>query len=477
MNKPTCILQSGIFTRSGYGDWALTIAKSLLRYDKFDLKIVPTAWGSCSKKNLEPDINDPETQELLKHILNQPLTKQPEVFIQMTIPNEFQTPAKFNIGMTAFIEATVPKPEWIEGLNRMNLNIVLSKFNKDVAMAVNYSKKLPNGTSEDLKVKSPMEILFWGANTSVYYKTPIKDISLEESMKTIPESFAFLFVGQWTSGNMKADRKGIGYLIKTFLETFANVDNPPCLILKTSGAQICVMDKYDCINKINDVTNMVKSEKPNAKLPNVYLLHGELNDNEMNALFNHEKVKIHVSFTSGEGFGHPLLLATLSGKPLLVSNWSGHLDFLNPNYANLLDGKLIPMPDEAINEWFVKESQRFEVDYEKAGRVMKDYFQNYSKKILENAEKLRIENVEKFSIQSMDKVFHAMLDKYIPVFAIEETIKLPTLKRLKLPQIPAEGFRTQENLPSITVPTTITSVSNPPTQEEIKQMPTSEIKQ
>lgn len=435
-NKPVCVLQAPLFTRSGYGDWAETIARSLLRSKKYDLKLAPTVWGACSKKDLGNASTDPELQELIGRILQGPLQKQPEIFIQMTIPNEFAAPAKYNIGMTAFIETTCPKPEWIEGLNRMNLNLVLSTFNKDVATNTTYNKKLPNGITEELKVKSPLEVLFWGANTSLYNKTNEKVATLEETMKNIPEEFCFLFVGQWTAGNMRADRKGIGFLIKTFLETFANTSNPPALVLKTSGAQICVMDRYECISKINDVTNMVKGAlPPNSKLPNVYLLHGELEDNEMNALYNHEKVKVHVSFTHGEGFGHPLLLSTLSGKPLLAPRWSGHLDFLNPKICKFFEGSLAPIPDEAINDWFVKDAQWFDVDYVAAGQKMKYYFVNYNEKILGDAELLRAENAEKFSLAAMDKEFHAILDKYVPQFAVEQQIILPRLKKLNLPKL------------------------------------------
>lgn len=434
MSKPICVFQSPIWTRSGYGDWALSIGKSLLRYDKFDVYIAPTVWGACSKKNLDSEINDPEGKALLEKILKGPLPKQPELFIQMTIPNEFAAPAKYNIGMTAGIETTVPRAEWLEGLNRMNVNFVLSQHVKDVFAQANYTKNLPNGAKEELVVKSPMEILHWGANVNVYKKTDEKIESVEDVMKGIPETFAFLFVGQWTNGNIRADRKGIGYLIKTFLETFANVSNPPCLILKTSGAQICVMDRYDCINKINDVTNMVKGAMPEAKLPNVYLIHGELEDREMNALYNHEKVKVHVSFTHGEGFGHPLLLATLSGKPVLAPRWSGHLDFLNPKYSKFFDGGLAPIPDEAVNDWFIKEARWFDVDQQAAGLKMKHYFNNYSPKLLEDAEKLRAENAEKFSNQAMDKTFHAFLDKYVPKFATEQPFVLPPLKKLNLPK-------------------------------------------
>lgn len=459
MNKPICVLQSPIWTRSGYGDWALSIGKSLLRYGKFDLKLAPTVWGACSKKNLQTEINDPEGRELLERVLRQPLTRQPEVFIQMTIPNEFATPAKFNIGMTAGIETTVPRAEWIEGLNRMNYNIVTSNHSKDVFVNAAYTKKLPNGISEELKLKTPMDVLFWGANTNIYHKTSEKINSVDESLSVIPEEFAFLFVGQWTSGNMQSDRKAIGYLIKTFLESFMNVDNPPCLILKTSGAQICVMDKYECIGKIREVTEMVKRENNGKKLPNVYLLHGELSDVEMNALYNHDKIKAHVSFTHGEGFGHPLLLATLSGKPVITSNWSGHLDFLNPVYTKFFPGQLVPIPDAAINDWFVKDARWFDVDYKQAGLLMRNIYLNHSDVLFANAEKLRIENMEKFSLQAMDKEFHAMLEKHVPKFACEEQIILPKLKRLNLPKAHNQGQMVDIVSPTITTEKTTTDTT------------------
>lgn len=459
MSKPIFILQSPIYTRSGYGGLSEAIAKSLLRYDKFDLRLAPTVWGACSKKNMDIEINDPEGRELISRVIKGPLQKQPEIFMQITIPNEFTAPAKYNIGVTAGIETTVPRAEWIEGLNRMNVNFVTSQHAKDVFAGAVYSKKLPNGQSEDLIVKTPMEILFWGANTSIYKKTDEKVSSLEKCMENIPESFVFLFVGQWTAGNIKCDRKAIGYLIKTFLETFSNMDTPPCLILKTSGAQLCIMDKYDCINKINEVTNLVKEEKPGVKLPNIYLLHGELNDTEMNALYNHEKIKVHVSFTHGEGFGHPLLLATLSGKPVITPRWSGHLDFLNNKYAKFFEGSLQPIPDEAVNDWFVKDARWFDVDYSEAGKKMKHYFSNYDENILKNSESLRLENMEKFSLQAMDKSFHALLNKYVPTFAVEEAIKLPTLKRLKKLDIPAGNCAPLDmNKPNNTSSITLTPI-------------------
>ena len=182
MSKPICIFQSPAWTRSGYGDLGLAIAKSLLRYDKFDLKIIPTKWGACSKKYLAEDIIDPVEKELFGKILREPLTKQPEVFIHCTIPNEFQTPAKYNIGITAGIETSIARPDWVEGLNRMNFNFVTSKHAKDVFESAEYTvpNQIQGAPTVQLKSIKPIEILFWGADTNTYKKVDVVEKNVED---------------------------------------------------------------------------------------------------------------------------------------------------------------------------------------------------------------------------------------------------------------------------------------------------------
>lgn len=436
MSKPLCVFQSPIWTRSGYGDWAESVAKSLLRYDKFDLHLVPTRWGHCSKKNLQADIDkDPELQALLPKILRAPLDRQPDIFIQCSIPNEFQPVGKFNIGMTAGIETTIAAGPWIEGLNRMNFNIATSVHAVNVFKSANFTKNFQDGRKEIIKLDKPCEVLFWGANTALFHKTNETNSHLERFMSTVKEDFAFLFVGQWTANNMAADRKDIGMLIKTFVETFRGLpaDKRPCLILKTSGAALCKIDKYECIGKLKSILSAIGESPSN---PNVYILHGELTDSEINALYNHQKVKAHVSFTHGEGFGHPLLLASLSGKPVLAPNWSGHLDFLDAKLCKLLPGDVKQIPGEAVNDWFMKESGWFVVNYPAAGDIMKNLFNHYGS-YLPNAEELGKQNEKKFSVAEMDKVFHEMLDRVVPKMAVQQPINLPKLKKITLPKLAA----------------------------------------
>lgn len=425
MSKPFCLISGPVFNRSGYGDWATDIAKSLIRYDKYDISIAPQRWGNCQSKRFLEDLND-EDKVVASKILKGPLDRQPDLFIQLSIPNEFQRVGKYNIGMTAGIETDICSGEFIEGVNRVDLTIALSNHAKNVFVNTKTQKQFPDGRKEEIEVKKPIEVCFWGANTNVFNNTPTVVDTIEDVMKNIPEDFAFLFVGQWTHPGLYNDRKDIGNLIKAFCETFNNEsDKKPCLILKTSGTGFSTPDRFEILNKIRKIRKSIK-----GKCPNVYLLHGELKETEMNALFNHSKIKCHISFTHGEGYGHPLLLQTLSGKPLFVPNWSGHLDFLNPDYANLLPGTLTPLDPKSLNQWLIKESKWFTVSYNLAKDKIKSFYYNYNsnKKIKENAELLRKENEEKFSLSAMDKRFWEILEKYVPTFSVENKFILPKLK-------------------------------------------------
>lgn len=434
MSKPLCVIEAPVFNRSGYGDLSTDLAKSILRYGKFDLKIAATRWGNCPSKISIDELSTDEDRQLYNCLLTTNLNKQPDLYIKISIPNEFQPNGKYNIGITAGIETTAPSGEFVEGMNRMNLNIVTSEFVKTVFSNVSYQKQFQDGKTLPLKVEKPMEVCFWGANTNIYKKTTDICETVKQELDNIPETFAYLFVGQWTHQNgLYTDRKDIGNLVKAFLSAFKDKKDPrPCLILKTSGVNFSKVDKDEILKKIKLIR-----EEVGGNLPNVYLLHGELTDEEMNSLFNHPKVKAHVNFTHGEGYGHPMLLASLSGKPMFVSRWSGHLDFLNPKYCNFFEGNVKKIDPESVNQWLIKEGSWFYVSYSLAEDKIKNFYYSPQKSYFENAEKLAEENSQKFSIEQMDKSFHALLDKYVPTFSVEKQLVLPKLKKLNLPSLPS----------------------------------------
>lgn len=428
MSKPLLLLTAPASSRSGYGNHSRDIIKSLIDLDEFEIKIMDLRWGGTGRDALKTD--NPNHVPIIERLLkSNQLKKQPEVHVHLTVPNEFNPLAKFNIGITAGIETTLCSPEWIQGLNRMDLIIVPSSHAKDVFVKTSWTER-EQGTNRpirQIKLEKPVEVLFEGADLNIFRRMKKDELypkMIIDEMKNVKTSFNFLYVGHWLKGDIGQDRKDVGMLVKTFLETFKDQAQHPGLILKTSGAGFSVMDREELQMKINSIKSTVK-----GKLPPVYLLHGDLTDEEMNALYNHPKVKAHITFTKGEGFGRPLLEASLSGKPVIASGWSGHVDFLPKDLAVLLPGQLTNVhPSAAWDKVILKESQWFTVNYNYASAVMKDVYKDYKKYEL-NAKKLAQIN-KKFNYEEMKKQFNDMLKKHLPVFPTETSINLPNLPKL-----------------------------------------------
>ena len=426
MSKPVCLVTAPVATRSGYGAHSRDIVRSLIKLDRYDVKIWSVRWGNCPMNALAAD--DPNDKMIIDRLLQKPeLPNQPEISISILVPNEFQPVAKYNIGITAGLECSVVPPAWIEGMNRMNMNIVPSNFVSDVFKTCVFDVK-DDKTQQikgQLKYEKPIEVLFEGTDTNIFKKTKEFSKQLVDEMKNIEESFNFLYVGHWLSGNIGEDRKDTGMMLKVFLETFKNKKKKPGLIMKTSGAGFSILDREDILKKINVIKSQVKGD-----LPNIYLIHGDFTDEEMNELYNHPKVKAHVNITHGEGFGRPLLEASISEKPIIASDWSGHKDFLSGGLANLIPGGLVDVPKSSFpKEMYIQGSQWFTVNYQSVSSVMKGVFSSYKKYTL-NAKKLGKVNKSKFSLNAMTRELGKMLDKYVPEFPKEVELKLPKLKKV-----------------------------------------------
>ena len=428
MSKPLCLVTAPVATRSGYGSHSRDICRSLILMDKYNVKIFPVRWGNTPQNALnDADPNDKVIIDRLMNDVN--LEKQPDVHIHIVIPNEFQPVAKYNIGITAGIETTACPPEWIEGMNRMDLNIVPSKFTKETLQNMSYDRVDEQSKEKigELKVNKPIEVLFEGTDTNIFKKTKVFSKELNDKFSKIKEDFCFLFVGHWLQGDLGNDRKDLGMLVKTFLETFKNMKKSPALLMKSSGATFSLIDKREILVKIEDIKKSVDAKV----LPSIYLLHGDLTDEEMNELYNHPKVKSHVTFTHGEGFGRPLLEASISQKPIIASNWSGHVDFLTKNLSILLNGSMKKVSKQSFQKGiYVKDSYWFTVNYQAASKVLKNVFQNYNRFAL-NAAKQGTINKSRFSLNKMTEIFEKILDDNVPEFPKEVKLKLPKLKKVK----------------------------------------------
>lgn len=421
MNKKLAVVSCPIATRSGYGSKSRDFVRSLVRIkgDEWDIKVLPQRWGNTPQTALTDKDSD-----LLQLIIGR-LDRKPDIWIQITIPSEFQPVGTFNIGVSAVIETDVASDDFVSGCNRMNLNIVSSEHS-----ASTLKQRLEKENT--VRLEKPVEVLFEGFDSSIYDNKKPQLNSVNELLSDIDEDFAFLFVGHWLPGQLGHDRKNVSGLINTFLEAFKNKKNKPALILKTSIFGSSINDTYQIKKNIQSIRSLVKSNN----LPNVYLISGDLTDAEMNALYNHPKIKSHVSFTKGEGFGRPLLEACISGKPIVASNWSGHLDFLHPDFNYLIGGKLENVHPSAANDWLKTEHKWFTINYAEGMSTMKWIYENY-KSSLEKSRKNRKYVKDNFTFEKMDERFSEILSKYESNIPNQVQLKLPTLNlpKMELPKL------------------------------------------
>ncbi len=429
--KQFCVISCPIDTYSGYGARARDFVKALyeLKKDEYEIKILSQRWGVTPWGYIKDNI---EEYGWILPLLNQSpqLTRQPDIWIQLTVPNEFQPIGKYNIGLTAGIETTICDPSWIEGINRMDLTLVSSNHAKETFQRSAFEKRDQNNNVQGvIKLEKPVEVLFEGVDLNKYFF--IENEDLEETdvvleLDEIKEEFCYLFVGHWLQGELGEDRKNVGLMLKTFFETFKDKKNKPGLILKTSGAGASIMDREEMLKKIDAVRSMVQ-----GNLPNVYLLHGELDDKDMNNLYNHPKVKAMFNLTKGEGFGRPLLEFTTSKKPIIVSGWSGHIDFLDKEFVGLIDGELKNVhPSAQVQNMILGESHWFSPNISQASQLLKEVYEKYNK-YHELAKRQSHLTRTRFSFDEMKTLLNLYLDK-IPK---QVQVQLPQLKKIELPKL------------------------------------------
>jgi len=416
--RPKCVVRAPVATRSGYGEMSRDIVRHLIEYDKYDVEVHSINWGDTPMNAL--DENEPMDKMILERIRSEQLQSQPDLYVSISVPTEFRPVGRYNIGITAGIETTQASPEWVQAMNQMDVTFVISNHSKRVFETSKYEARDQNQNVIGIvQCEKPIEVLNNCVDTYIYKK--INEFELEKSIKNlfndIPEKFNYLFVGHWLRGDMGQDRKNVGLLINVFCQLFKRKEftEKPALILKTSGAGYSLLDREQILDKIRRIKESIPLE-PGESFPNVYVLHGDLTEKEMASLYSHPKVKVHISFTKGEGFGRPLLEASLSGKPVIAPGWSGHLDFLDPNNAILLGGQLNDVHDSAIwDKVIIKGSKWFDIDPNMGAQAMVELFNNYQS-WKNKAGDLAKKNKENFNYKKIQKITWQLLDKYVPEF-------------------------------------------------------------
>lgn len=417
MSKPTLVFQGPIFTRSGYGDHCRDLMKSLRKMDKYDIKIIPLRWGNTPQNQVDGESEF--GRWMLERVIGG-IGEKPDVFMQVSVANEFEPKGHYNIGITAGVETTIAPKDFIDGSNKMNLIIVPSNFTKANLGGTVYQQK-DQATGQivgEIKTTTPIEVLFEGVDTEIFSKGSGNDV-----LANVKEDFCFLTVGHWLKGSLGQDRKDIGMVIKTFATVFQYLpkEKQPALIVKTSHAGFSVIDREATRQKIDDVVKTFGD-----KCPSIYLVHGDMEEVDMANLYHHPKVKAMISFAKGEGYGRPMAEFTLTGKPIIASGWSGQLDFLPAEHAVLLEGSLTQVDESAADQFLMKEAQWFTVNYSNAANKIYDVYNKYDS-YLEKSKGLKENTLKNFTLEKMHDKFTEILDIYVK--------KAPQLVPFNLPKI------------------------------------------
>ena len=304
------LLVGPVLTRSGYGEQSRFALRSLMsRPDLFEVYIQPLQWGHTSWLYEDDDERAWVDACIERTIGYMQQGGQFDMTLQVTIPVEWKkSSATVDIGYTAGIETTKVAHQWITSGNEMDHIIVVSNHSKKIYEETVYDTRDENtGQEGSMRLDTSIDVVNY----------PVKKYeSIPELELDVTTDFNFLTIAQW------APRKNLDNTIVWFVEEFR--DENVGLIVKTNMAKNCQMDLEATEDKLRNLLYDHKDRKCK-----VYLLHGDMSDEEIHSLYFNDKTSAFLLLTHGEGYGLPLFEAAYSGMPVVTVGWSGQNDFLH----------------------------------------------------------------------------------------------------------------------------------------------------
>ena len=326
------LVRGPVLSQSGYGEQSRFALRALRsREDLFDIYIIPVGWGQTgwvwedNEFRTWMDTRILETQLQLQNKQN-----NFDMSLQVTIPNEFEKLAPYNIGYTAGIESDRVSPQWLQKSNE-NVDKILTVSNHGKNSLINTVVEATNTQTGEVfpyRLTVPVDTV-WESTL----RAETEDIPGFDP----PCDFNFLTVSQLSP------RKNFNNTITWWVEEF--IDQEVGLIVKSNFKRNCVMDR----DAMEDYLKNLLSKYPDRKCK-VHLLHGDLSSGQMRSLYSHPKVKCLINLAHGEGFGLPMFEAAREGLPIVAIPWSGHMDFLShegKDYFSTVAYELLPIQKEA----------------------------------------------------------------------------------------------------------------------------------
>jgi glycosyltransferase involved in cell wall biosynthesis len=318
IERKNIIIQAPVFSASGYGAHSREIIMNLFNSGNYNISCIPVGWGSNSTLVPSKDVDD-----ALVFMCNNRISNGADfIWMQIGVPHEFRRVSNtYNIGVTAGLEVEQYPVKWAAYCNQMDAIIVPSTFVRDRLVACG--------------VKTPVYVVPEGVDTRLFNDNTTV-LNAQISNLEFPTDFNFLIVGQWSPVNIGEDRKNILFSIHAVLDAFQDAPDVG-VVVKTHMYNNSSPDRYSLFERMREVLG-------NKSKGRVHFIHGTLTELEMAQLYKHPKIHAFVSLTHGEGFGRPIAEAAACDLPLVVTGWSGHMDFVKKDLANVIEYKLDQVP-------------------------------------------------------------------------------------------------------------------------------------
>ena len=388
--KKRVLVRAPLLTISGYGVHCRQLFKWALSREDFEVSTECLPWG-VTPWLVNSEDKDGLVGEIMKRSISADQANGYDISFQVQLPNEWNPNlAKFNVGVTAAVETDRCNPSWIQCCNAMDLVIVPSQHTKNVLISSG-------------NLQTPVIVV----SESYYDVIDNPDLSpLDLDLKT---DFNFLVFGQFTGNNPENDRKNLYYTVKWLCEEFAGNEDVG-IVLKVNSGRATKIDKAVTSKTLTQLINQVRGEK---KGPKVYLLHGNLSEEEIARMYLHPKIKAMVSLTRGEGFGLPLLEAAASGLPVIATNWSGHVDFLGLGKFIGVDYVLTPIHPSRVDRHIFVEGSRWASASEKDAKRKLRKFYEKSSIPTQWAASLKEKIRDKFSPAAISKAYDEAIKEFV----------------------------------------------------------------